>query len=314
MGTLGSRPVSPGDGGRQRLFWRRADELVIAAPFALSVLGFLGSTLYWRRRTSRGVRVALRLDALTSLLAVALVIPILGLLRRRRGGMEQRLDELEVFAARVAHDVRSPLLPALLALQRMSARIPPDDPLRGLVDRGARSLRTIERIVSGLLAFASAGAQPKPGECASIRETLEAVLAEHADAAAQRGVQLDFVCDGDASAACAPGVLASILGNLVENAIRHMGGSKERNVRVRARARARQARIEVSDTGPGLPPGAERRIFEPHARMNGAGGIGLGLATVKRLATAHGGACGVKCGATHGSTFWVELPLADRAL
>jgi signal transduction histidine kinase len=229
--------------------------------------------------------------------------------------MEERLDELESFAARVAHDVRSPLSPALLALQRMSMRIPVDDPLRGLVDRGARSLRTIERIVSGLLAFASAGAQPKPGESASVRETLEAVLAEHADSAVQCGVQLDVACEADAMLACAPGVLASIIGNLVGNAIRYMGASPERRVRVRARPRPRSARIEVSDTGPGLPAGAERRIFEPYVRMNqDGGGIGLGLATVKRLATAHGGACGVVAGDTIGTTFWVELPLADSAL
>jgi signal transduction histidine kinase len=313
MEALESRPEPSWDAARRRLFRRWSDELVVAVPFALAVVGFIASTLYCRRRTHRGARVALKMDALTGLLAVGLVLPVLGVLRRRRGGLEERLDELEAFAARVAHDVRSPLAPALLALQRMSSRIPSDDPLRGLVDRGARSLRTIERIVSGLLAFASAGARPKRGECASIRETLEAVLAEHADAAAQCSVELCFECDTDASTACAPGVLASILGNLVGNAIRYIGSSEERRVRVCARARARAARIEVSDTGPGLPVGAERCIFEPYVRMNrDGGGIGLGLATVKRLATAHGGACGVASGGTCGSTFWVELPLANH--
>jgi signal transduction histidine kinase len=68
-------------------------------------------------------------------------------------------------------------------------------------------------------------------------------------------------------------------------------------------------RLEVQDTGPGIPPGHEERIFEPHVQLDpGGGGIGLGLATVERLVNAHRGKLGVVSPPGSGALFWVELP------
>ncbi|HSN27879.1 MAG TPA: HAMP domain-containing sensor histidine kinase, partial [Kofleriaceae bacterium] len=70
-------------------------------------------------------------------------------------------------------------------------------------------------------------------------------------------------------------------------------------------------RIEVQDTGPGIPPGEDPRIFEPYVQLDRTGGsIGLGLATVQRLARAHGGNVGVISPPGRGALFWVELPAA----
>ena len=67
------------------------------------------------------------------------------------------------------------------------------------------------------------------------------------------------------------------------------------------------------DTGPGIPPALGQRIFEPYVRgpNTGTPGIGLGLATVKRLVESHGGTLGVRAGPTGGALFWFEL---DEAL
>jgi signal transduction histidine kinase len=90
-----------------------------------------------------------------------------------------------------------------------------------------------------------------------------------------------------------------------------MGNATERRVVVRVALRGGMARVEVVDTGPGIPPGAEHRIFEPYVRGHTEGlGIGLGLATVKRLVLAHGGRLGVLPNEGRGCTFWVELPVA----
>jgi signal transduction histidine kinase len=73
-------------------------------------------------------------------------------------------------------------------------------------------------------------------------------------------------------------------------------------------------RVEIEDTGPGVPAGHQLRIFEPYVQLRpGSGsGIGLGLATVDRLVRAHGGAAGVVSPVErgHGSLFWFELPIA----
>ncbi len=120
-----------------------------------------------------------------------------------------------------------------------------------------------------------------------------------------------------ASVACEPGVLAVILSNLVRNAIKFTGDESRpvRRVTLRGRAGNQHLRLEVEDTGPGIPPAAAARIFEPFVRLKQAGdaarvGIGLGLATVKRFVEANGGKVGVETWPGQGCCFWVTLPLA----
>ena len=70
-------------------------------------------------------------------------------------------------------------------------------------------------------------------------------------------------------------------------------------------------RFEIEDTGPGLPPALADRVFERHVRGERSTGLGLGLATVKRLVDNCGGQLGVHSRPGHGSCFWVELPRAS---
>jgi signal transduction histidine kinase len=71
-------------------------------------------------------------------------------------------------------------------------------------------------------------------------------------------------------------------------------------------------RIEVRDTGLGVPPDLHDKIFERSVRgtQSSLPGLGIGLATVRRLAEAHGGTAGVRPNVPTGSIFWVELPNA----
>lgn len=113
----------------------------------------------------------------------------------------------------------------------------------------------------------------------------------------------------DCDAACAPGVLASILSNLVRNGIRYIGDRPRKVVRVSVQHRGAVVRVEVEDTGPGLPSGMGSSVFEPYVRgQANTPGLGLGLATVKRLAEGYGGSVGVLSRAGEGCTFWFELP------
>jgi signal transduction histidine kinase len=67
---------------------------------------------------------------------------------------------------------------------------------------------------------------------------------------------------------------------------------------------------EISDDGPGVPEDVEPLLFLPHALPSGVGvhGLGLGLATVKRVVEGHGGRVGYSRRRGGGSTFWFELP------
>jgi signal transduction histidine kinase len=109
---------------------------------------------------------------------------------------------------------------------------------------------------------------------------------------------------------CSAGVLLSLVGNLLRNAIKYLGDSKTREVELHIRVR-RGGRVlfEVRDTGPGIPAHLTQRVFEPYVRGPNVApaGIGLGLATVKRLVESHGGTVGLRPAPGGGCIFWFEL-------
>jgi len=108
--------------------------------------------------------------------------------------------------------------------------------------------------------------------------------------------------------ACTPGALTSVLSNLIGNAAKYGGEGHRVPPRIQVRckeAHGNLARIEVDDNGPGLPRGAETLVFEPFRRLSGTKqpGIGLGLATVKKIIEAYGGRVGVSSVAGEGCIF-----------
>jgi signal transduction histidine kinase len=173
-------------------------------------------------------------------------------------------------------------------------------------------------IADGLLAFARAGARPEPGVEADVAEVIAGAIKEIAAGQGEREREIPLVSEVDApgKVACNPGVLASLVSNLLRNAIKYAGDVPAPRVVVRASSCAdrhgARVRIEVEDNGPGLPPELGEQVFEPYVRGPNSGqpGIGLGLATVKRIADAHGGRVGVRSVLGAGCTFSVELPAA----
>src|SRR4029077_5684349 len=99
------------------------------------------------------------------------------------------------------------------------------------------------------------------------------------------------------------------------NAIKHMGQSPRREVAVRIDPRRDRVRFEVQDTGPGLPPELVSNASVPYVRGAGTAepGLGLGLATVRRLVEGHFGRYGVTSRPGEGALFWFELPAADHS-
>ncbi|MGL4513074.1 MAG: HAMP domain-containing sensor histidine kinase [Lacipirellulaceae bacterium] len=110
-----------------------------------------------------------------------------------------------------------------------------------------------------------------------------------------------------------PEGLRVILGNLVDNAIKYTPDGGQ--VQVRWRPDGAMVRIDVVDTGIGIPEGKLGRVFErfyrvDEARTREAGGTGLGLAIVKHLAQSFGGGVSVESSTGRGATFSVTLPAA----
>jgi len=223
-----------------------------------------------------------------------------------------RASELDQFAGRVAHDILSPLAPVSPGLQVLSRKLDGDSAAQRAVAAIRRSLDRVSLIVDELLRFARSGAQPAPDERADLARVLESVREELAPDAEQRGVTLRFEPAPQVHVACGEGAMLVVIHNLVRNAIKYIGDGPHRLVVTRAVVAAQSVRLSVQDSGPGVPPGMEQAVFAPYVRAGEtqAPGIGLGLATVKRIVESRRGRVGVWSEPRKGATFWVDLPLA----
>jgi signal transduction histidine kinase len=199
-----------------------------------------------------------------------------------------------------------------LALETVTTSSGIDPKISRMAERGQNGIRRAQDLVRSLLAFARAGAKSTPGERADAAEVVRAVIEETRPLAVSRGVELVTECSAAESleAACEPVLLMVVVRNLVQNAVKYVPSSGLRRVTVRAMRVRAAIRLEVEDTGDGVPEELRKRVFEPYWRgAHGRPGIGLGLATVRRIVEAHSGRVSIESPAS-GSLFRVDLPAA----
>lgn len=109
--------------------------------------------------------------------------------------------------------------------------------------------------------------------------------------------------------------MAQVVGNLLSNAIKFTTSG---GVAVSAAAGAREIRIAVADTGPGIPPEEQARVFEPFYRgatpARTTEGLGVGLSIARSLAEAHGGRLTLESAPGRGSVFTIHLPRNEEEI
>ena len=268
------------------------------------------------RLRARADRMALILDGLSALFTILLALLGMRAVRAYSRALEdrnrltgERAQELEQFAGRVAHDILGPLSAARMALSLGIERTD-EDSLRRNFERGQRSVSRVSTIVDALLKFARAGAKPDPGVRTPVAPVVDEIMQELSPLASKEAIELAVHPVPSVVVPCSPGILTSLLENLLRNAIKYMADRPVRTVSLRISDLGRRIRCEIEDSGPGIAPELQRNIFDPYVRGRNhtQPGIGLGLATVKRIALAHGGTVGVSSIPEVGSRFWFELP------
>ena len=243
--------------------------------------------------------------------------------------LNQRNDELKAthealiraqahkdeFVAAVGHELRTPMN-VILGFNGVLRRELADEPEPlAVVGHIRRSTEHLLQVVNDILDFS----QLQAGKMCLNRvdfalQTLQDELQQrNGEKAHNKGLALHFERDADLPARVHgdPNRLLQILNNLVDNAIKftHHG-----LVTVRMKAQGEWIRLEVQDSGRGIPRELQAHIFRrfEHAdvQTNRAfGGTGLGLTLCEKLVTLHGGQIGVDSQEGRGACFWFEIPL-----
>lgn len=212
------------------------------------------------------------------------------------------------FLATASHDIRQPLQAMALLVGGLEAEVRSDS--------GRRTLRAVERslgssmeLLDALLEFSrlDAGAMRPYVTAVGVGDLFDIVADAFAVQAAQKGLRFSLVPTSLATRSDAR-LLGRILHNFVSNAIKYTDSGR---VLVGCRRRGDRIRIEVWDTGCGIPEAQQRQIFWEFVQLEEAGrprrGLGLGLAIVERLARLLGHRVEIRSWPGRGSMFAVEM-------
>ncbi len=219
------------------------------------------------------------------------------------------------FLGRMSHELRTPLNAILgfAQLLQMEAHTPEQRESVEHILKGGRHLLDlinevldITRIETGRLHLSL--------EPVSVGDLLREVYDLMQRLAAERHVQLHLEPAADGHVRADRQRFKQVLLNLLANAIKYNSDGGAVTLACR-RVAGDRLRLQVTDTGPGIPEALQARLFTPFDRLgaeqSGVEGTGLGLALSKRLVEAMGGSVGVESTLGEGSTFWVELPRAE---
>lgn len=217
------------------------------------------------------------------------------------------------FVANVSHELKTPLTAVMGFAEPIAEGDAGPEEARTFGRRILHNAQRMRRLVEDLLDLSrieSGSWRPTPEEVelgAAVRE----VWASLQPGPDRRRLRLVLRPDEPLHASADPGALLQILRNLLENAARYAPEGSE--VRVSFALDENGLCVEVTDSGPGIPPVHQERVFERFYRVDPArsreeGGTGLGLSIVKHLVAAHGGEVGIRSDIGTGTTAWFTIP------
>ena len=218
------------------------------------------------------------------------------------------------FLAAASHDLLQPLHAARLFCAALAEeKAPHQAELVRAIDGAIGSADTLLRALLDVSRLDAGGVVPKV-ERFALGPLIEELGVQFRPLAGERGLVLASH-PGVFSVATDRSLLRSILQNFLSNAVRY---SSEGRIWIGARRRGGDVLIEVRDNGPGIAAADRDRIFEEFERLeskgSAGGGVGLGLAIVRRIARLLGAAVELRSAPGRGTTFAVRVPLAPAGL
>lgn len=226
----------------------------------------------------------------------------------------RELDEIKTqFFANVSHELRTPLTLILGPVERLRGDASLSDAARRDLALIGDNARMLLDHVNDLLDVAKleSGKMPLKRVVCDVAELLRRTAAHFDSFAVDRGITLKVHAADPVLAAVDPAKLQRTVLNLLANAFKFTpeGGS----VRLQLYADPSVLRLEVADSGPGIPVEHREVVFEPFRQLDGGmtrrhGGTGLGLAIARDFITLHGGSIGVATAPEGGALLDIRLP------
>jgi signal transduction histidine kinase len=223
------------------------------------------------------------------------------------------------FVSSVSHELKTPLTAIRMFAENLQNR-PEAAPMQPeYLDIIVNESERLSRLVDNVLDFSKIeqGSKLYSMRAVSLEEVVRTAARAIEYPLTQKGFTLKVESqDGIGQVRADADALKQAILNLLINAMKYSGSSRE--IGLRLSAASRQARICVSDRGVGIPPGEQQRIFERFYRVPSpenklVSGAGLGLALVRHIAEAHGGAVEVESAPGRGSAFTIRLPIEEPA-
>jgi heavy metal sensor kinase len=228
--------------------------------------------------------------------------------------LDQTFDSLQRFTADAAHELRAPL-----AVMRSQVEVTLRHPrtleaYRSSHETLLQEIKRLSRIADQLLMLARVDAGALSGSFREfdLPDLLEETAGRWRPVAKEQGIALDSAIPQEGRMIGDEDLVARLLDNLLDNAIRHTPRGGE--VRLEASGTDRNWRITVTDTGPGLQGDVRRHLFERFVRGDSVrgrttGGAGLGLSLSLAIAQLHGGTIELADrGSLPGACFVVQMP------
>jgi two-component system sensor histidine kinase/response regulator len=227
------------------------------------------------------------------------------------------------FLANMSHEIRTPMN-GVLGMAELLLNTALTEKQQHLANSVHRSGTALLSIINDILDFSKIEAGKLALECLEfgLRETVEDAVELFAEPAGKKGLELTCFLPEDIPdhAIGDPVRLRQVLLNLLGNAVKFTPrGEVKMSVRPLTQdAHTLRMKFEVADTGIGIAPEAQARLFTPFTQADGSttrhfGGTGLGLAIVKQLVQLMGGDIGITSTPGQGSTFWFTVQLSCAA-
>jgi signal transduction histidine kinase len=226
-----------------------------------------------------------------------------------RNSAEQRQYLMQM----VAHDLRSPLMSAQVALDLLldprAAQLPPLATRQ--IEALKRNMTRLTSLTNDLLTIDKLEAGKLDLDCATVdvQSFVDEAAQTLLDLARQKAIDLRNECT-PISIFVDRGRMLQVLTNLLSNAIKF--SPQGAPIVISCTNDAKFATIRVIDKGPGIAAGEQKKIFSKFFQLDGGTGkgFGLGLAICKLITEAHGGTIGVESDGSNGSCFWFKVPMA----